>query len=657
MKATDCTVAGMRMTLKAAKEDAAKVNGTDSTIGQLAALAALCNAGEFDAATIQQPLEKRTIHGDATDQAILRFAEELGSVSEVRRLWRKRFELAFNSKNKFMIRVFSLADSRGLGFTVDTNEASTFNGADMLLTIKGAPDVLLDRCTTMLGENGQTRPMTTERKFEINVIKDSWSAHGKRVILLARKVLSRDIRVSPNDGAFENVVTEEARSGLTLVGLIGIVDPPRPEIPEVVRTLRRAGIRIFMVTGDFKLTAQAIAVECGIVTNPLALIDDVSALKRDIQPDSSATREKKYGSAETGEGVHRTIVISGPELIKLNDRQWAQLCAYDEVVFARTTPEQKLRIVNEFQAHDNLVGMTGDGVNDAPSLKAADIGIALGSGSDIAIEAADMVLLDSFAGIVAAVLYGRVVFDNLKKTIAYLLPAGSYSEFWPVLTNIIFGLPQVLSSFLMIIICCFTDCGAAITLALEKPEADVMQRPPRDPKRDRLVDWRLLLQSYIFIGTLETLTSFSVAYWFAQRSGLPFSTLWFGYGSYGDLDPAFVAATLNQASSVYFVNLVVMQWFNLMALRTRRLSIFQHPPAFNKRTQNVYLFPAIMFSLGMVFLFCYVPGLQAAVGTTPVPVEHFFLPVAFGLAILGLDEGRKYCVRRWPKGVLARVAW
>ena len=121
-------------------------------------------------------------------------------------------------------------------------------------------------------------------------------------------------------------------------------------------------------------------------------------------------------------------------------------------MFARTTPEQKLRIVREFQSRDEIVGMTGDGVNDAPSLKAADIGIALGSGSDIAIEAADMVLLESFGAVVEAVKYGRVVFDNLKKTIAYLLPAGSFSEFWPVMTNVIFGLPQVLSSFLMIII-------------------------------------------------------------------------------------------------------------------------------------------------------------------------------------------------------------
>ena len=149
--------------------------------------------------------------------------------------------------------------------------------------------------------------------------------------------------------------------------------------------------------------------------------------------------------------------------------------------------------------------------------------------------------------------------DNLKKTICYLLPAGSFSEFWPIMTNTMLGLPQILSSFLMIVICCFTDCAAATAIAYEKPEADVLLLRPRNPKRDHLVNWKLVLQSYGFIGVLESVSSFAMSYWYAQRQGLKFSDLWFGLGNVpGGFTTDEYTAILNTTSSVYFVNLVVM---------------------------------------------------------------------------------------------------
>jgi sodium/potassium-transporting ATPase subunit alpha len=179
--------------------------------------------------------------------------------------------------------------------------------------IKGAPDILLPRCSTLVGEHGKIQPLTEAQLARIEQIKDDWSRQGKRVILIARKQTMAPFSANP-----EKEVLVEAREGLTFVGILGIVDPPRDEIPNVVRILRGASIRIFMVTGDFKLTAQAIAEECGIISDS-SVVDDVLALSRDVK---------------IGTGRH-AIVLSGHELITLNEHQWDQLCQYEEIVFAR----------------------------------------------------------------------------------------------------------------------------------------------------------------------------------------------------------------------------------------------------------------------------------------------------------------------------------
>jgi sodium/potassium-transporting ATPase subunit alpha len=219
-------------------------------------------------------------------------------------------------------------------------------------------------------------------------------------------------------------------------------------------------------------------------------------------------------------------------------------------------------------------------------------------------------------------------------------------------------------------------------------------RPPRNIRKDRLVDTKLIFHAYFYIGLLECFLSFTMAFWYMERKGVPFSeffhlqktmeslltvnaaAMWLKFGNLDpQYDPDYVAAVTNEASSIYFVTLVVMQLFNLLATRTRRLSLFQQPPIFNKETQNYLLFPAMVFAIVIAFIckssttlqaqfsiltlapVLYIPGLQSSILTTRVPVEHWFLPAAFGLGLLILDEGRKYVVRTYPKSFLAKIAW
>ena len=295
--------------------------------------------------------------------------------------------------------------------------------------------------------------------------------------------------------------------------------------------------------------------------------------------------------------------------------------------------------------------MTGDGINDAPSLKAANIGIALSSGSDIAIEAADIVLLDSFSAIVVAIEHGRLLADNLKKLIIYQLPAGVFAELCPVILNIFLGLPLIFSRLLMIVISALTDCAVATSFVFEKPEMDLMSRPPRNLKTDRIVSTRLLIYGFLFIGILECVTAMAMAFWYLQRKGIPFSVLLFSFGSYpSQYNEGYITAQLNTASSIYFVNLVIMQIFNGLGMRTRSVSILQQVPFIKKKTKNLPLLVAMLFALAVgifnilegltsvVFFFCYIPWFRAVIGTAKVPFEYYLFPIGFGMVTLLIEE-------------------
>ncbi|KAI8713842.1 Cation-ATPase-N domain-containing protein [Fusarium sp. LHS14.1] len=407
MVATDCSLYTTTFTPETAMDDI-RLNQRRSGIHQIRAVAGLCNSAEFDPESGKEALVDRHIFGDATDQAALRLSEGFGLVSELREAWTSIFELSFNSKNKFMAKAFTVSKDQNVDICLGVSVAKEFTAGTVsrLLTVKGAPDILLGRCTSMVQPDGSVATLTEGQAAAVKQLKDQWSSGGKRVILLARKILSTD-RILPDSSSpeFETQMMHELQSGLTLVSLLAMIDPPRPEMPEVIATLRGAGIRAFMVTGDFGLTALAIARQCGMVT--AQVVHDASSLVRFPTEDADHSKPPRDAA----------LLLSGADLMSLNEHQWEQLCNYNEIVFSRTTPDQKLRTVREFQARKQVVGMTGDGVNDAPALKAADVGISLTSGSDIAIEAADMVLLESFSAIVEAVRFGRAVFDNLKKVI------------------------------------------------------------------------------------------------------------------------------------------------------------------------------------------------------------------------------------------------
>ncbi|OBZ73885.1 Sodium/potassium-transporting ATPase subunit alpha [Grifola frondosa] len=482
----------------------------------------------------------------------------------------------------------------------------------------------------------------------IAAVQEKWAQDGQRVLLLARRIVKEDLMPKTIDVYSEEFaeLVEEFRHDLIIVGLVGLVDPLKSGIKHTVSTCRRAGIRFFVVTGDHPTTAVAIAAQAGIITDAKR-VHHVANLDSELDPVSVPRYDPDVEDPET-----KSIVVTGPELDKLNDPQVEQLCQYQEIVFARTTPEQKLRIVHEFKRRENIVAMTGDGVNDAPSLKAADCGIAMGDGSDVAKEAADMVLLADFSAIVIALEYGdyqcspasirnknyinslhagRLVFDNLQKTLLYLLPAGSFSELMPILLNILIGVPQMLSNIQMILICVGTDVLPALSLCLEPPESGLLERKPRNVKTERLANWKLILHAYGFLGVLEALCAMTMSFWYLQRHGVPFSNLALGYGNW----PGLTDELLYKAQSVYFFTLVLMQWGNLFATRCRTLSIFQHTPASN----------------------CYIPWFQKVFQTRGVPVEFYFIPITFGLGLLFLDEARKYLVRKYPESIPAKLAW
>lgn len=622
------------------------VKGGSRPIEELHRTAALCNDATFDPLSMSKPVMEREIQGNATDGAVLKFvelAQDDGSVQSMVASHPRKHQIPFNSKNKWMLTLHEDDEAPASA----SSEELTY-----LILVKGGPDVLLPKCRSYWSVEKQAiLPLTAEAQEQFSTLQAKLSRNAERVILLCQRHYKPTAALGTN--AFGDEIADAGLADLTIVGVLGITDPPRTETASTVASCRGAGARFFMVTGDFGLTGAAIARNVGIFTH-------------EGEPDTYETISEgvafAYGGDEKGSPRrNHSLLLEGPSISKLTDEDWETVCSYEEIVFARTTPEQKLRIVNELKARDNVVAVTGDGVNDAPALRAADVGIAVVSGSDVALEAADLVLMDKFDSIVEAIRLGRLVFQNLQKVIAYLLPAGSWSEIWPVLINVFFGVPLPLSSFLMIIICVFTDLFPSLALIMEKEEFDLLTLPPRNHKKDHLINLKIYAQAYLFIGIMETVCAHAMFFLYMYRhAGIPMHALFFAFEKYTDGFYGYTEAELTHfntvGQSVYFVTLVILQWGNVLSVRNKRLSILQADP-FTKQRRNPYLLGGALMAFVIAIFVTMEPGIQSIFGTAAVPIEFWLIPIPLALGILIMDELRKLAVRVWPTGVIAKCAW
>ena len=477
---------------------AATYDAQASSYKALFYIGAVCGKAMFDADEMEQnpnlSIDERTVNGDASEAGILKFCSKQQDVAQFRLKNKQVATIPFNSANKFMLTV---------------NVDSEAGGKQLRLCMKGAPERVLDRCDKVM-VNGTIRPKTDQDVAAINANLQKLMAGGERVLGFAQIELPPE--QYPLDYEFDTDEPNFPMNGLVFVGIMALLDPPRESVPDAVDTCVSAGIDVFMVTGDHPATAKSIAKQVGIIRDDT--VEEVAA-------------SRGIPVSEVDPSSVKAIVVPGSQIRDLEEEDWNRILAHEQIVFARTSPQQKLLIVENCQRLGKIVAVTGDGVNDSPALKKANIGVAMGiSGSDVSKEAADMVLLDdNFSSIVNGVEEGRLIFDNLKKSIAYTL-SSNIPEIAPFVLFITIGLPMFLTTVLILLIDLGTDMLPAISLAYEKAESDIMRRKPRDAAVDRLVNRRLMSFSYMQIGMFQALAGIFVAMVVMNDYGLRPQTMW-----------------------------------------------------------------------------------------------------------------------------------
>jgi P-type Ca2+ transporter type 2C len=474
-------------------------------------------------------------------------------------------------------------------FDADRKRMSTLHDEPSGLTLrcKGAPRELLDRCTHVRTRDG-IRPLDEPTRVRILERNDELSRETMRVLAVA-------IRALP--AGADRWSADELERDLTLLGLVGMFDPPRPTVTTAVATCQRAGIRILMITGDYGVTAESIARRIGLI-------------------------------APGGE----VRIVNGDEVDRLDDAALGAVVR-TPVLFARATPAQKLRVVEALQSDGEVVAVTGDGVNDAPALRRADIGIAMGAtGTDVAREAADMVLLDDdFATIVAAIEEGRAVYANVRRFTGYIFTSNT-PEAVPF---VVFGLsggavPIALGVMHILAVDLGTDIVPALALGAERPEPGTMDRPPRS-RDEHLITPALLRRSYLWLGPAQAavvMAAFLLAY---HAMGA-----WGPVGELPDDGPIYAAATAAALAAV-----VTTQIGNLFAHRTDHRSVLEVG-----LTSNRLAFLGIASELALIVLIVYVGPVQRVIGTAAFPAWLWLPLLAASPTLLVIDEARKTLLRR-----------
>jgi sodium/potassium-transporting ATPase subunit alpha len=408
-----------------------------------------------------------------------------------------------------------------------------------------------------------------------------------------------------------------------------------------------------MVTGDHPITAKAIARSVGIISEDSETVTDI-AERLNIPVSKVNPRDAK------------AAVIHGGELREMSAQDLDDFLRYHtEIVFARTSPQQKLIIVEGCQRAGAIVAVTGDGVNDSPALKKADIGVAMGiAGSDVSKQAADMILLDdNFASIVTGVEEGRLIFDNLKKSIAYTLTS-NIPEISPFLLFIIADIPLPLGTVTILCIDLGTDMVPAISLAYEEAESDIMKRRPRNPQTDKLVNERLISIAYGQIGMMQASAGFFSYFVIMAENGF-FPGRLFGIRrqwdskSVNDLEDSYGQEWTYDARkqveytchTAFFVSIVVVQWADLIICKTRRNSLFQ------QGMRNHVLTFGLFFETAIAAFLSYTPGMDKGLRMYPLKINWWAPAIPFSILIFVYDEIRKYIIRHNPGGFVERETY